>query len=71
MERILRVRYEGGVLRPLDALEAEEGEELLIVVKGRVKRSKRFYRLVEEAGPRPQADIDRILDEVRGRAAEH
>ncbi|MCD6095155.1 MAG: antitoxin family protein, partial [Thermoprotei archaeon] len=30
MVRVIRVRYENGVLKPLEKLEFEEGKELLI-----------------------------------------
>ena len=30
MSKVIRVRYENGVLKPLEPLELEEGEELLV-----------------------------------------
>ena len=36
MQRAVRVRYEGGVLRPLEPLEGlREGEELVVVIRRR------------------------------------
>ena len=44
MSRVVRVRYEKGILRPLDYVEFGEGEELEVII---VKRSFRGFR--EEA----------------------
>ena len=63
--RVIRVRYEGGVLRPLERLDLEEGEELTIVVKGRS-----FYELAREMQVEAEDDVDRILEVVRGRGEE-
>ena len=35
MARVIRVRYEKGVLKPLEELDLEEGEELDIVIRRR------------------------------------
>ena len=45
MSKVIRVRYEKGVLWPLDNVEFGEGEELEVVI---VRRSFRGFR--EEAG---------------------
>ncbi len=37
MSRVVRVKYEGGVLKPLDPIELEEGEE----IKVRIEKSLR------------------------------
>lgn len=34
MSKVIRVKYENGVLKPLEPLEFEEGEELIVEVKG-------------------------------------
>jgi len=55
--RIVRVRYEKGVLRPLDYVEFREGEELEVII---VRRSFRGFR--EEAG-RYKFKVDRDIVE--------
>ncbi len=41
MARVIRVRYENGVLKPLEKLDLREGEEINIVV---VRRNLSKYR---------------------------
>jgi len=62
MARVIRVRYENGVLKPLDKLDFKEGEELIVVVKG-----KSFYELARRIRVEAKEDIDKVLEEVRGR----
>lgn len=62
MARVIRVRYEGGVLRPLEKLDFKEGEELIVVVKGRS-----FYELARRIRVEAKEDVDKVLEEVRGR----
>ena len=57
MFKIVRVRYEKGVLRPLDYVEFGEGEELEVII---VRRSFRGFR--EEAG-RYKFKVDRDIVE--------
>lgn len=45
MSRVVRVKYEKGVLRLLDYVELREGEELEVII---IQRS--FRRFQEEAG---------------------
>ena len=33
MSKVVRVRYENGVLKPLEPLRLEEGEEVVVVLK--------------------------------------
>ena len=33
MSKVVRVRYEKGVLKPLEPLELDEGEEVVVVLK--------------------------------------
>jgi len=35
LSRVIRARYEKGVLRPLDKLELREGEEVLVFIRRR------------------------------------
>ena len=61
MSKVIRVRYKKGVLKPLEDLDLEEGEELTVVVKG-----KSFYKLVRRLSVEAREDVDKTLREVRG-----
>ncbi|WP_338248591.1 antitoxin family protein [Pyrodictium abyssi] len=59
MSRIIRVKYEKGVLRPLDSVEFREGEELLVKIVS-AEEKRRILRIVPwgprtspERAPRP------------------
>ncbi len=60
--RVVRVRYKGGVLKPLEELDLHEGEELTVVIK-----RKSFYEVARELQAEAVEEVDRILWEVRGR----
>ncbi len=62
MARIIRARYENGVLKPLSEVELEEGEEVKVVIV-----DKSFYDLVEELELEAKEDIDKVIAEVRKR----
>jgi len=57
LSKVVRVRYEKGVLRPLDDVEFREGEELDIIVV-----RKKFSGFREEAG-RYKFRVDRDVVE--------
>jgi Protein of unknown function DUF104. len=65
MARVVRARYERGVLRPLEKLDLREGEEVRIVVL-----PKDFSELVEEIEVEAREDIDKVLREGRERWVE-
>ncbi len=44
MSKVVRVRYEKGVLKPLEPLDLEEGEEALITIKRDIRRVLKKYR---------------------------
>ena len=44
MSKVVRVRYEKGVLKPLEPLDLEEGEEALITIKRDIRRVLEKYR---------------------------
>jgi len=59
MAKTIRVRYEKGVLKPLEPVELNEGEEVII----RIERLEERRKIVEEFyGKRGSAPKD-ILDE--------
>jgi len=62
LARVVRVRYERGVLKPLEELDLNEGEELTVVIKGRS-----FYEVARELQVEAREDVDKLVSEVRGR----
>ncbi|MEM0027148.1 MAG: antitoxin family protein [Ignisphaera sp.] len=62
MAKVIRVKYENGVLKPLEPVDLEEGEELVVVV-----RDKSFYRLALSTTFEAKRSVDEILEEVRKR----
>jgi len=64
LSKVIRVRYEKGVLKPLDSIKFREGEELLvkIVEVERRRNVLRKYRGV--LGPVPKELLDRFMLEA-------
>ncbi len=44
MSRVIRVRYENGVLKPLNSVDLEEGREYLVVVEEDIDELIKRYR---------------------------
>jgi len=44
MSKVIRVRYENGVFKPLEPVDLEEGEEVLITIKRDIRRILKKYR---------------------------
>ena len=44
MSRVIRVRYENGVLKPLEPIDLDEGEEVLVTVKRDMRKVLKKYR---------------------------
>jgi len=65
MARVVRVRYENGVLRPLERLDLGEGEEVRILIL-----PKEFPELVEEVDVEAREDVDKVLRDGRERWVE-
>ncbi len=62
MSKVIRVRYEKGVLKPLEPLDLREGEEVRIqVLPGE------FPELVDKVIVEASWDVDKILREARER----
>ncbi len=62
MSRIIRVRYENGVLKPLEPLDLREGEEVRIQVL-----PEEFPELVDKVSVEAGGDVDKALREARER----
>ena len=65
MARVVRARYEKDVLRPLERLDLEEGEEVRIIIL-----PKDFPELVEKIEVEVRGDVDKVLREGRERWVE-
>ncbi len=44
MQKVIRARYEKGMLKPLDDVNLEEGEEVLISIKRDIRSILRRYK---------------------------
>ena len=64
MQRILRAVYRGGVLKPLERLDLEEGEEVLVRIEESIVSIARRYREKHGAALTTQ-DIEKYLAERR------
>ena len=65
MVRVVRARYEKDVLRPLERLDLEEGEEVRIIIL-----PKDFPEPVEKIEVEVRGDVDKVLREGRERWVE-
>ena len=61
--RVVRVRYENGVLKPLEPLDIEEGKELIVEIIDVEERRKIIEKYKGILGPVPKELIDKILQE--------
>lgn len=62
MSKVIRVKYEKGVLKPLEPLKMRDGEEAIVVIK-----EKRLSELARSLRREARIDIDSLMKEVRGR----
>ncbi len=60
--RVVRARYEGGVLKPLEPLELRKGEEVTILLL-----PEEFPKLVDKVSVEARGDVDEVLREARER----
>jgi len=63
VSRIVEAVYEKGVLKPLKEVKLREGERVRIVIL-----MEDFYDLVKRVELEAKEDIDKVVNEVRGRA---
>lgn len=60
--RVIRVRYEDGVLKPLEPLNLEEGEILLVTVR---KPVRELFGVLRRRNPRIRPeDVEKAIEEV-------
>ena len=62
MARVVRARYEGGVLRLLEELDLREGEEVEIVI--RRSPAQVFGALLRRRPGLKPRDVDRVIGEI-------
>jgi len=64
MVRVIRIRYENGVLKPLEKLEFEEGKELLIKIIDAEERRRILRRYKGVLGPVDERVLEEALEEA-------
>ena len=62
MFKIIRVRYEKGVLKPLEPIELREGEEVRIRIE--VSLKERLKDLIGVLGESSEEELERYLEEA-------
>jgi len=62
MSKVIRVKYERGVLKPLEPVELSEGEYALVIIK-----RSRLVELAKSLRREARVSVDRLIEEVRGR----
>ncbi len=62
MARVIRARYENGVLKPLEKLDLEEGEEVTVFIRRSTARV--FGILLHRRHDLKPEDIDRVIEEI-------
>lgn len=66
VSRVIRVKYEGGVLKPLEPIALREGEEVEIVIRHRVFGEKDYRELVDFLSeiPKGKAELLDLVEEL-------
>ena len=62
MSKVIRVRYEKGVLKPLEPLDLEEGEEVRVKIERSVR--ERLRDLIGILGESSEEELERYLAEA-------
>ncbi|BEP17890.1 hypothetical protein PYJP_12420 [Pyrofollis japonicus] len=64
MSKVIRVKYEKGVLKPLEPLELSEGEELLVKIIVAEERRRLIRRHRGSLGQVPKELLDKFMLEA-------
>ncbi|MET1159617.1 MAG: antitoxin family protein [Thermoprotei archaeon] len=64
MAKVVRARYEKGVLKPLEPLELNDGEEVLIRIERLREREKIAEELYGKRGSAPKELLDEFMFEA-------
>jgi len=67
MFRAIRAKYEKGVLKPLEPIELEEGEEVLIKIEKLEDRRKIVDEFYGKRGFAPKELLDELMLEAEAR----
>lgn len=62
MSKIIRARYEKGVLKPLEPVELREGEEVRIRIEGNVR--ERLKGIIGVLGESSEEELEKYLEEA-------
>jgi len=62
VSKVIRAKFEKGVLKPLEEVELREGEEVRIIILPR-----EFTKLVRESNIEAKRDVEKVLQEGRER----
>jgi len=69
ISRVIRVRYEGGVLKPLEPVDLKEGEERLVILVPIGEERRRILRKYRGIlGKASQKEIEELLAEAEWEA---
>jgi len=64
MARVVRAKYEGGVLKPLEKLDLDEGEEVIVKIERLRDREKSLRKLRGVLGSATKELLDRFMLEA-------
>ncbi len=64
MSKVVRVRYEKGVLRPLEPLGLREGEELLVKIISVRERVEKLEKYKGVLGPVDEKLLEEAIEEA-------
>ena len=64
MSKVLRVKFENGVLRPLEPLELAEGEELIVRIVDVKSRKKILEKYKGILGPVDSGLVEEAIEEA-------
>jgi predicted DNA-binding antitoxin AbrB/MazE fold protein len=59
--KVIRVRYEKDMLRPLEPIELREGEEILVRIEGFRDRRRIVEEFYGKRGPAPKELLDEFM----------
>ena len=62
MSKVIRVRYERGVLKPLEPVELREGEEVRVRIEKNLR--ERLKDLIGVLGESSEEELERYLEEA-------
>lgn len=62
MPKVIRVRYEKEMLKPLEPVDLEEGEVLLVSIRRPIRE---LFGILQKRNPQIKAeDVEKVIEEV-------